>query len=766
MLKYSLCLLAGETLPAYLAGLPTSGLLWVSIVVAPLLSASPQLRPVAFLSLGFGLAGLDASWRLDDRLDVDRHGERAEVTVRIDSFPEADDLALRFTARPVGRPDLPSRLRLTWYLPVATPAFGETWRLTIRLRVPHGYANPDGFDYEGWLFRDGIGATGYVEPEHHNYRIHGSDVSRLDRIRRHVDGRLARLIGNDERAAVLSAVVVGARHRISREQWERFARTGTSHLMAVSGLHIGLAGGSAFAVAWALAGLAAGRRNLRDLALIAAVAFATGYAVLSGFAVPARRALLMAAIAALAVLFRRRLPPARLLALTLILVIAADPLAVLSPGFRLSFAAVAVLLFIAGRYVTTYPGSVTPVRSRMSMAIKQLSILQLSLLAGLFPLVVAEFGRFSPLAPLVNVIVLPLFNVLTVPLALAGALLDGPLESLGDRFLVLSDHGLRLALALIDVAGAWPLSWADNVSADLLPALVLPMLIIVLPPGWPGRRVAAIAMAVVIANRPAPPPPGCVDYHALDVGQGLSVVLQTHRHTLLFDTGPSFRSGGSAAGFTVLPFLARRGIERVDELIISHGDLDHAGGLRDLIRGVRVGNVRAGEPIPVLGRAQQACIADDSWSWDGAEFRVLHPRRHTRWRGNNASCVLEVSVGDHRLLLTGDIESPVEKLLAHRDRLRGAAVVFVPHHGSRTSSTDSLVRATRPDIAVVSAGFRNRWGQPAQAVTDRWRRAGARVINSADAGGISQRLCVDTGPQRLRATRFARRRVWHAAPAR
>jgi competence protein ComEC len=766
LLKFSLCLLAGATLPAYMAGLPASGILWSSLVVALLVSASPQLRPVAFLLLGLGLAGLDASRRLDDRLDLDRHGERAEVSVRIDSFPEADDLALRFTARPIGRPDLPSRLRLTWYMPVAVPALGETWRLAIRLRVPHGYANPDGFDYEGWLFRDGIGATGYVEPEPHNYRIHGSDVPRLDRIRRHVDGRLARLLGNTERAAVLSAVVVGARHRISREQWERFARTGTSHLMAVSGLHIGLAGGSAFAVAWALAGLVAGRRNLRDLALIAGVAFATGYAVLSGFAVPARRALLMAAIAALAVLCRRRLPPARLLALTLMFVVVADPLAVLSPGFRLSFAAVAVLLVIAGRYVTTNPGSMSPLQCRMSVGIKQLGLLQLSLLAGLFPLVVSEFGRFSPLAPLVNVIVLPIFNLLTVPLALAGTLLDGPLESLGDRFLVLSDHGLRLALALIDIAGARPLSWADNVTADLLAALLLPMLVILLPAGWPGRRVAAIAMAAVIANRPAPPPSGCVDYHALDVGQGLSVVLQTHRHTLLFDTGPSFRSGGSAAGFAVLPFLARRGIERIDELIVSHGDLDHAGGLRDLIRAARVGNIRVGEPVPVLGRAQQACIAGDRWTWDGAEFRVLHPRRNTRWRGNNASCVLEVSVGDHRLLLTGDIESPVEKLLAHRDRLRAAAVVFVPHHGSRTSSTESLVRATRPDIALISAGFRNRWGQPAEAVTDRWRRAGARVINSADAGGISQRLCADTGPQRLRATRFARRRVWHAAPAR
>jgi competence protein ComEC len=761
LLKYSLCLLVGATLPAYLARLPPISLLWLSLPAALLSGASSRLRPAGFLVLGFGLAGLDAAGRLDERLAADRHGETTRVSVRVDGFPEADAAAVRFVARPVGRPDLPSRLRLTWYMPVALPALGETWRLAVRLRVPRGYANPGGFDYEGWLFRDGIGATGYVEPDGHNYRIHGSGGPRLDRIRRHVDRRLARLIRDPESAAVLSAVVVGARHRISREQWERFARTGTSHLMAVSGLHIGLAGGSAFAVAWALAGLIAGRRNLRDLALVAGVAFAAAYAGLAGFAVPARRALLMAAIAALGVLFRRRLPPANLLAATLMLVIVADPVAVLSPGFRLSFAAVALLLVMAGRYLTTSFGAPGSRGSRMTIALKQLGVLQISLLTGLFPLVVSEFGRFSPWAPLVNVIVLPIFNVLTVPLALAGTMLDGPFEALGDKLLMLSNESLRLALAIIDAAGARELNWADNVMPNLLPVLFIPVLFIVLPAGWPGRRVAAIAIAAVIAHRPAPPPPGCVDYHALDVGQGLSVVLRTHRHAMLFDTGPSFRSGGSAAQFTVLPFLARRGIGRVEELIVSHGDLDHAGGIRDLIRGTRVGRIRVGERIPALGRAQQACIAGDGWTWDDVEFRILHPRRDTRWHGNNASCVLEVSAGDHRLLLTGDIESPVEKLLAHRDRLRPAAVVFVPHHGSRTSSTESLIQATRPAIAVVSAGYRNRWGQPAEDVTDRWRRAGARVINSANAGGISQRLCATTGPRPLDAARFTGRRVWH-----
>lgn len=766
MLTLCLCLLGGAMLPGFLQVLPSAGLVWALLATGLLLALATVARPFAFALIGFGLAGIDAWSRMDDRLSLEQHGASEHISLRIDSFPEADDGAIRFVARPLDRPDLPKRVRLTWYYPAAVPAIGDTWRLAVRLRRPHGYANPGGFDYQGWLFREGIGATGYVERDGHNYHIHGSSRPRLDQLRRHVDERLSGLFGDEEAAAVLAAVIVGARHRISQWHWDLFARTGTSHLMAVSGLHIGLAAGSAFILAWTFGALIGGRRNLRDLALVTGALSATGYAILSGFAVPARRALVMTIIAALAMLLRRRVSPADLLALTCIAVVLTDPLAVLAPGFRLSFAAVAVLFTVAGRHVAAgftapagWPGGA-------GIALLQLGILQLALLAGLFPLTMLEFGRFSLLAPAVNFIVVPIFNFFTVPLALAGAILDGALETAGNQLLALARHSIMFALAVIGVAGRASIPGMSSVSPGPMLVLVLPMLHVLLPAGWPGRRLAVLAIIAVVGNRPSPPPPGCFDYHALDVGQGLAVVLQTHSRTLLFDTGPSFQNGSSAARFTVLPFLERRGIRRLQELVVSHADLDHAGGLRDIIRGTSVGRIRVGERLPVLGPSQSLCVAGDRWTWDGVVFRLLHPRAGSPWRGNNASCVLEVSAGRHRLLLTGDIESPVEKLLAHRGMLRAADVAFVPHHGSRTSSTPVLVDTVRPGLAIVSAGYRNRWGFPKEEVSGRWRRAGARVLNSATSGAVSQRICNVTGPQAPRETRLVERRFWHDPVAR
>jgi competence protein ComEC len=753
-------------LPGFLPVLPPPSLVWASIPAGLLLAAPPVARPIAVALIGFGLTGVAAWSRMDDRLSPERHGASEDISVCVDSFPEPGADAIRFVARPLGRPDLPARIRLTWYDPAIVPAIGDTWRLTVRLRRPHGYANPGGFDYEGWLFREGIGATGYVEQDGRNYRIHGSARPLLGQLRRHVDERLSDLFGDDESAAVLAAVVIGARHRISQLQWDLFGRTGTSHLIAVSGLHIGLAAGSAFIVAWAFAAMTGGRCNLRDLALVAGALVAIGYAILSGFAVPARRALVMTLIAALAMLLRRRISPAHLLALTCVLVVLADPLAVLAPGFRLSFAAVAILFATAGRLVTTGITAPAAVAGGLVLSLKQLGILQLALLAGLFPLTMLEFGRFSPLAPAVNFIVVPIFNIFTVPLALAGAMFDGALETAGNQLLALARHSIRLALAVIRTAGGADLPGMGNVSPGPLLTLLLPVLHVMLPAGWPGRRIAALAIIAVVGNRPSPPPPGCFDYHALDVGQGLAVVLQTHRKTMLFDTGPSFRGGSSAARFTVLPFLERLGIGRLHALIVSHADLDHAGGLREIIRGTSVGRIRVGEPVTALGNAQSRCVAGDRWTWDGIEFELLHPRAGSPWRGNNASCVLEVSAGRHRLLLTGDIESPVEKLLAHRGKLRAADVVFVPHHGSGTSSTPPLVDATRPGLAIVSAGYGNRWGFPKAEVSGRWWRAGATVLNSATSGAVSQRICLATGPQELRETRVVERRIWHDPVAR
>lgn len=757
-----LSLLAGAYSLQFFDTLPAESLLRCCMLLALAGAWLKYLRPVAAFAAGFALLGSAAHEVLEDRLAPALQDRVLQVTVAIEDFPQTIGDSLRFVARPQSRGDLPEKIRLTWYEPGEHPRLGEHWHLQVKLRRPRGYANPAGFDYEGFLFREGIGATGYVDAAGHNYRIYGARVAPVDRLRRHIAARISSLTSPGDAAAVLLAIAVGARHQIERQQWELYAATGTSHLMAISGLHIGLAAGSAFFVCWIALAVLFRRRNVRDWAVVAAVLTATAYALISGLAVPARRALLMAVVVALFVLRRQQLRPASLLAITATGVFLTEPVSILAPGFKLSFAAVAILFLVAGHYVTAAASWRHHRPLVGAVPLKRLWIMQLALLAGLIPLTVLLFGRFTLAAPLVNLLVLPIFNFLAVPLTLAGMLLDGPMHWIGDRLLLGAYHSIRAILWI--VSGAAKLEFLSQRATGMLPVTVvlLPSLAVLAPPGWPGRKLAMLALLYVMNHKPAAPPPSCVDYHALDVGQGLSIVLQTRQRTLLFDTGAAFRGGSNTAELVLLPFLQSLGVRQIDLLLVSHADLDHAGGVASVMSAMEVRRVLVGESLTGLDAAQFRCRAGDYWNWDGVRFTILHPRNASLWRGNNASCVLKVAAGKQQVLLTGDIETPVEKLLAHRDQLEPATVVFVPHHGSRTSSGDALVSATTPATAIVSSGYRNRWGLPKDEVVMRWREAGATVLDTANSGAISQRICRDGSRGPLREWRSEGAKFWTA----
>jgi competence protein ComEC len=754
--------MSGALALGFCTELPSIALLQCLGVLSITMLAMQRLRMAGALLAGFVVMACAASAQLDDRLAEDLQGGRHGIVVRIDDFPVIDAETLRFTAVPVGRPDLPGRLRLSWFRPASYPAHGETWYLQVGLRRPYGYANPGGFDYEAWLLRQKIGATGFVDEAGHHYRIYGARVRFIDGLRARFVNQLAALLPPDDATAVLLAIAVGARHGVTERRWDQFAATGTSHLMAISGLHVGLAAGVFYVIGWLLAAVT-GSRTPKDVAAAAALIAAAGYAGLTGLAVPARRALFMGVLAATAYGLRRRIRSADVLATCCLVLFLADPLTLLTPGFRLSFAAVAVIFYGVGHRwpIRQAPGHI----ARAGRAVLQLGFLQLLLLFGLVPLTLTEFGRISLLAFPVNLVILPLFNVLIVPFSLLGALLSQSAGSLSALLLGVAHRSIHWSLDIIDQASRFDLLTFANLPRDWTIATILPVLFVLLPVGWPGRRIVLLACLSILSGKPAPPPPGCFDYTVLDVGQGLSVVVRSHSHALLFDTGPAFRTGDNAARFTILPYLARQGITRLDRLVVSHADLDHAGGLRDVLRGVQVGKVLSGEPVGGLGDAQTACASGAKWAWDAVNFTVLHPRAGTPWTGNDASCVVEVAAGETRLLLPGDIESPAEMLLAYRRLLSPSMVVIVPHHGSRTSSSGSLVDATRPRFAIVSAAYRNRWGFPKDDVVGRWQDAGARVVNTATSGAVSQRLC-RAGPGPLQEVRRATRRYWHDGPAR
>jgi competence protein ComEC len=761
MLRNCLGALAGAWSLQLLPRLPPAGMLAAACVLAAVAICFRALRPAGFFLIGASLIGFAAHDLIADRLPAEREGGTVTVVGRVLDFTDARANPVRFLLATEDAREVPARIRLSWYDPPSVPRIGETWTLQARLRRPRGFSNPLRFDYEHWLFRQGIGATGYVVAGPENARRTDVRVDRLSALRQALVDRMIALLGRDPATAVLLAITVGATHEIGRTEWERYAVSGTSHLMAISGMNIAMAAGGAAVLAWLLIAPFCRRANVRDLAAMVAVVAAIAYSEISGFAIPVRRAMLMALLLLAASLLRRQLRATRLLAATCIAIVASDPLALHAPGFKLSFAAVAILLWAARQYGLATAG--VPVARRLAAGALNLMALQVTLLFGLFPLTALLFGRAAWLAPMVNMLVLPLFNLVTVPAGLLGLLCGGPLRMLGDGLLTIAWYSVRLMLWVVDAVAGWGPAHTHiaTIGGAMLLVVWLPAVWAVAPPGFPGRRLAWIAAVAIVLHRAPPPPPRCIDLTALDVGQGLSVVLRTHRRTLVYDTGPSFRSGSDTGALVVVPYLRALGVRRIDLLMASHADADHAGGVGSVLEDMHVTELFAGEYLTGVPYEQRVCRQGQAWTWDGVRFAIMHPGVYPVTTGNDASCVLEVGVGRHSILLTGDIESAVEAHLVRTRVLTPTDLVVVPHHGSRTSSSATFVQTLRPSAAIVSAGYDNRWGLPKDDVVARWQSAGARVLNTATSGAIHYRICPDTGAVLQSENRKANLEYWH-----
>lgn len=672
---------------------------------------------------------------------------------RVVDFPVAEGPVLRFDARPLDRADLPARLRLSLYDAEEQPTLGDCVALTVRLRRPRGFANPGRFDYEGWLFTRRYGATGYLRSAAVPAECPPAPL--IGRVRVAIAERLLGRLPADPATGVLLAVTIGARQWLPDARWQQFAATGTSHLMAISGMHVALASGAILMLLRMLLAVTGFAGNQQRLAALLALAFAFVYVALSGFAVPSRRAFIMLALAVVAWHTRRRVDAWQVLGIAAVGVMLMAPLDVLSSGFRLSFGAVAALIWLGG--------SVSKSRhARDASELGGLPRVQLALFFGLTPIVAALFGRISWVAPIVNLGVVPVFGLFALPAALLGAVLHGPA---GDWLVLAAWYAVRSLLAVIEFAAAMP--FADRAlpapGALLGVAGIAVTLHLWLPAGWPGRGVALLALLPFAFPPRAETPARCADIDILDVGQGLAVLLRTRERALLFDAGPSFRSGSDTGRLVVRPALEHLGIDRLDIVIVSHGDSDHAGGIRSVIRSTDVGLLLAGEPVAAekqLPVAERRCSAGMIWEWDGVVFTVLHPGATSLRRGNDASCVLEVSAGGYRALLTGDIEAATERRLSRSGSIAAVDLLVVPHHGSRTSSSEAFVDLTGPRFAVVAAGYRNRWDMPHAEVVERWKASGAVVRTTATSGAIGYRLCATDGVSERFQHRVDARRPW------
>ncbi|MBB3143302.1 DNA internalization-related competence protein ComEC/Rec2 [Halomonas organivorans] len=613
-----------------------------------------------------------------------------------------------------------SRVRLSAY--DAPPmSRGERWRLVVRLRPPSGFANPGAFDYRAWLWREGIQATGYVRRDPPPQRLEAAGVSP----RRWALSYLDDMALSPRTARWLAALTLGAGERLTDDDWDLLNASGTTHLMVISGLHVGLVAGFALWLARGLAWcLTPGGWRMAIWPWWLAGAAAVGYACLAGLEPPALRAMIMVMVGLWVASGRHAPGPWQAWWLALALVEIWDPLAVWRPGSWLSFGAVALLILIwQGR---PRPKGV----AGWLWALGRTQLLLAPVMAGA---VLLAFARLAPSAPLVNLVAVPWVGSLMVPLGLAGWLVAWvpPLAEFAWGVFGRLAGGLAAGLeAAVRVAPLWQPD--PTVAGPLGGALIVVGLLWALPGLSMRLRLAGTTLLACLPLwlTPPVPGPGVLRVRVHDVGQGQLVALRTAHYRALIDTGPRF-----ASGFMPLATLWPEG-QRFDDVIVSHDDRDHAGGLLGLVDSHLVGRYLAppGSELPV---ATEPCVAGRHWRRDEVDFRVLWPpARVEGLSDNDRSCVLLISAGRRRLLITGDAGARVEHELVAK--LEGPVDVLVAgHHGSKTSSSPGFVAVARPRQVIFSAGRDSRFGHPAPVVVRRFRRLGSCLWNTADDGAVT-----------------------------
>lgn len=765
MYRYAIAFLGGTVcLPLLVSDLPAT--LWAWTLIPALALCLMWRRTLCAVAL-IGLANfwLQASVQLDNRLPATLEGKDITVVGTIDDIPSRQGRILRFPLRVTAIPDLPAsiafsaRLRLSWYYPQHRPRVGERWRLRVRLKRPYGFRNPGGFDYEGWLFQQGIGATGYVRKQDAERLADASayqPATWREQIYHHLRDEVVPLPGGE---AVL-ALALGVRHAISQAQWRLYRVTGTSHLMAISGLHIGLVAGLLFGLTrlvWGRFPSLATRLAAPRAAALAAMVAALAYAALAGFSIPTQRALVMVWLVCAGLFWLRHVHPLNTLSLALIIVLMLDPFAVLSSGFWLSFTAVLLLVLFRQRIRRNNSATGRPRWLRLIQAQGLLSL-------GLLPLTLVSFHTAAWLSPLGNLFAIPWISLVVVPLTFLGLCVYVVAPAAATTIWMLAGHCyVGLEWVLLQLAS---LPMADVSVARPLWVAVLAVGGVILFLSVRDRKYQAVS-AVMLLPLPlypfATPPEGGVWVDVLDVGQGLAVVARTHDHTLVYDTGPRFASGLDTGEAVLIPFLQANGVKSLDTLIVSHGDNDHIGGAGSLLEAFQANRILTSRPEGLAPHAAAECHAGQGWEWEGVSFQLLHPAASDWSQQNNASCVLRITAGNgQRILLPGDIEAGAEYALLGRDRPQLRADILVaPHHGSHTSSTAGFITAVGPDSVIFPAGRRNRYGFPHPDILQRYREAGSSVRTTGCAGALHIRLGEPDGPRISPGYRLTNKRLWH-----
>jgi competence protein ComEC len=747
--------------------------------------------------LGFGYADWRADVRTIDELASEWEGVDVEIIGVVASLPVLNERGTRFEfdiervprSSSTGSAKLPQHVSLNWYTERARKGVdavpppeikpGERWQFVVRLRRPHGTVNPHGYDFEAFALEHNIRATGYIRVQKNAPEVNrklddfvgesGLGVkARVNRLRFRIRDRMNAALKDQPYRGVLVALAIGEQTAIPADEWKVFWRTGVGHLISISGLHITMIAMMFYALCfwmWARIPALALRLPAQRAAVLAGAFAALSYSLIAGFAVPTQRTLFMLAAIGMALWMGRATSATRILSWALLAVLLFDPWAVLAPGFWLSFGAVASIF-----YVTAH-------RTGQLSTLKGAALTQVAVTLGLLPMTLALFQEVSLISPIANAFAIPLVSLVVVPITLAGAVL--PFD-----FLLTLAHEI---MAWCYAALAWLAETPNAVwqSHAPLPWTIVFALIgcawMLLPRGVAPRWLGAAFVLPMFVLLPPTPKPGEVWITLLDVGQGLATVVRTANHTLVYDTGPRYNPDADSGNRIVVPYLRGEGIRVLDALIVTHADEDHAGGAKSIIdmrnpKWVMTSMDRTNEKnIETLKNAAEVmrCDTRDTWHWDGIDFDILHPTKDDyadeNRKTNDLGCVLKIIAPGGTVLMTADIEKKSEAELVERNADDPAAlkadVLVMPHHGSKTSSTEEFLDAVRPQVVLIPVGYRNRFRHPHPDVMARYARRGIKAYRTDEAGALTLKLGSTANTKiEVKSHRLERRRYWIDLP--
>jgi competence protein ComEC len=764
LIFFALGTLIGATLLNFFSTLPkmTTVVYWSAscaflVILVTILCNKIIIKRFCVLLLasivGFGWAYQQAGSRLQWRLSPALWGQAVTIKGVVSGISLWQQQTLRFdlATESINQEAIQSLPQMRLFWPKATTFLkeGDCVTAVVKLQPPWHLANPGGFDQQKQLFIEGIRATGKVITMH---TIVASNKGSLTRLRQALNEQMAALLFDKPLLGVIQATTLGLYKNITPHQWQVFQVTGTTHAIAISGLHISL-------VAILFGGIITFLVKRLPLLMLyypakfygafAAMLSATAYCAIAGFSIPTQRSLAMILVALYALLTRQKALSWHLLALAWLGIGLIDPLATLQMGFWLSFGCVSALI-----YGGTHASQASWWRKWIMP--------QLIVFIGLLPMGVMFFHQASLLAPLANFIALPIINIFVIPPSLLAILLMKFSIPLATLSLNIAHGALSFVWQILEKMANLPLGvWhAGEIPLFCCLLALIGIIILLTPKGFPAKQLGWFGLLPMICYHPPSIPLGECRVTVLDVGQGLAVVIQTRHHVLVYDAGPQYGVDNDAGKRVIKPYLRAQQIKKIDRIIISHGDLDHRAGLESLSELLQ-GEIFSSEPHR-LTLPSNRCNELTQWNWDGVQFTMLNQANAAAKNRNDRSCVLKVMTQNQSILLTGDIEKGAEQsLLTTSPELLNSSIILVPHHGSLTSSSKEFVKRVNAKYALYPVGMGNRYGFPKSDILKRYAAQGSENIVVAYSGALIFELNNEdelTPPTRWRDTSLL---YWH-----